>query len=153
MEANAHVFDSSEIRYRKNGVFSQEIWPTISSVVVFIITSKYITIITQWRPEHELVMFAILITIAWMLVGYPILTWKWGIRDDKGYRWNEMWFDQINFVTKTLVIFSATLIVNVGGDEFEAFGFSMVESAIFLWIIVLQYYGIKGFMVQLLESI
>lgn len=145
--------EGGEIRYRDNRILSQEVFPSLSSVIVFIITSNYISIITRWRPDYDLIVFSIMLTIIWLIFINPILMMEWGVPDDLGYKWNETWGKQIQFITRTLIIFTATLIVNVFGQEFEAFGFTILESIFFLWIIVLQYYGFQGFIIQLVETV
>ena len=152
-EALLEEHEGAKVKYLQDqGAFSREVWPYISSIVIFVITTQYIETIQQWRTCRDLLLPSILVTILWTIVLRPIFSFDWGVPDDRGYKWNENWIEQVRFITRTLVTFSATLFVIIAMDEFRSFGFTLLEQFIFLFYVPIIFYGIYIYLLQILET-
>jgi hypothetical protein len=137
---------------KKRSVFSDEIWVCVSSIVMFLITMQYIETIQRWRTCRDLVFPAIMATILWTMAIRPVVCLNWGSPDDRGYKWNENWIEQVRFITRSLVTFSATLFITIAMDEFRSFGFTLLEQFVFLAFVPIVFYGIYIFILQIVES-
>lgn len=144
--------EGPKLKYTKTGTFSTEVWPCLSGFVMYAITIRYIETIQKWRTCRDLVFPAILATVLWVFAIRPVVCMNWGSPDDRGYKWNDNWIEQVRFITRTMVTFSAILFTTIAMDEFMSFGFTLLEQFIFLAFIILAFYGIYVFVLQVLET-
>lgn len=152
-EALIEEHEGYKIKYSKEqGVFSLEVWPCISSIIMYMISMKYVETIQQWRTCRDLVLPAFLITIIWIMVLRPIVCFDWSVPDDRGYKWNENWTEQVRFITRTLVTFTIVLFVTIAQEDFASFGFTLLEQFVFLAMVGVILYGIYIYILQIIET-